>query len=72
MTSFVVKEMASDVVVRKLLDERIIVKEAVEGGTACIRVSPQYWNTERELDRLVSVLSKVTGVDKAAWAAPPV
>jgi isopenicillin-N epimerase len=72
MTSFVVKNMASDMVVRKLLDERIVVKEATEGGTTCIRISPHYWNTERELDRLVSVLSKVTGVDKAAWAAPPV
>ncbi len=72
MTSFVVKEMTSDIVVRKLLNEGIVVKEATEGGTKCIRISPHYWNTEQELDRLVSVLSNVIGMDKAAWTAPPV
>ncbi len=72
MTSFVAKGMASGAVVRKMLDQGIVGKESTEGTTACIRISAQYWHTEEELNRLVSVLSSIIDMDKTAWGAPPV
>jgi selenocysteine lyase/cysteine desulfurase len=72
MTSFVAKGIASDVVVQRLLEERIVAKAADEGGKECVRISPHYWNTAEELDRLVFVLSKVIGLNKASWTAPPI
>lgn len=72
MTSFTVNGMASRDVVKMLLEEGIVVKEAIEGGTKCIRISPHYWNTVKEFDHLTSALSKVADVDKTAWTTPPI
>ena len=68
MTCFRIKGMDSEQIADRLLTEHhIIVKHATEGSADAVRVSPHYYNTNKELYQAARAICRIAGVDPSAW-----